>query len=104
RHAANKTVDERPLTADGYLRSTGRARLPGRGAEDIAEPVAQARRRSEIPSDSEIFVRLQLPDVERIDLLGQPVVWTERLLPEGPEEPVPEDENAAVILVEILGV
>src|SRR5271155_1540654 len=73
-------------------------------SSQAAQPVAQTRRRPEIASDSQVFVGLQFPNVEGIHLFGQPVMRTECLMPEAAEQPIPDNENPAVVLVEVFRV
>ena len=77
-------------------------RFPAGRTEDVAEPVAPTRRPAYVAGDRHVLVRLQLPDVEGIDLLGQPVVRTGVFGLEAAEQPVPQDEDAAVIPVQVL--
>ena len=60
-------------------RDVGRASRgpPGR-SEDVAEAVAQPAGPPDVAGDRHVLVGLQLPDVVRVDLLGQPVVRSER--------------------------
>ncbi len=75
--------------------------FPAGWAEDEAEPVTPAARVAEVPGDRHVFVGLQLPDVVGVHLLGQPVVRPELLGLEASEQPVPDDQDAAVVPVEV---
>src|SRR5271166_4350132 len=86
---------------DGAVGLAGPTRRPARGSEDVAHPVAQARCRSPIAGDRHVLAGLQLPDVEGVDLLGQAVVRSEQLGLKAAEQAVPEDEDAAVVLVRV---
>src|SRR5882757_5425272 len=86
---------------DGVAPLAGRARLPARRSEDVAQAITQPRRRPPVTGDRNVFAGLQLPDVERVDLLGQAVVRAEHLRLKAAEQAVPDDENAAVVLVEV---
>ena len=56
----------------------------------------------DVAGDRDVFVGLQLPDVVGVHLLGQAVVRPERLGLEAAEQPVPDDQDAAVVPVEVL--
>src|ERR1700742_3050454 len=75
---------------------------PSRRPEDVSEAVTPAPRRTDVTCDREVLVGLQLPDVVGIDLLGESVMRPERLWLEAAEQPVPDDQYAAVVLVEVL--
>src|SRR6476620_5983197 len=77
-------------------------RHPSRRPEEVSEPVAPARRVAHVAGDRHVLPRLQLPDVEGVHLLGEAVVRSRGLRLEAAEEPVPEDEDAAVVAVQVL--
>src|SRR5271166_2330707 len=83
------------------LSALGRARFPARWSEDVAQPIAQSPRRPPVAGHRHVLAGLQLPDVEGVDLFGQPVMRAEHLALEAAEYPVPDDEDAAVVLVQV---
>ncbi len=51
-----------------------------------------------------VLVRLEPPDVVRVDRFGEAVARASYLRCERPEHPVPDDEDATVVPIEILGI
>ena len=78
------------------------ARPPSRRTEDEAEPVAPPSGAADVARNGHVLVRLQRPDVVGVHLLGEPVVGPAGLQREAAEHPVPDDEDAAVVLVQVL--
>lgn len=70
-------------------------------AEDPAGPLAPAVRRPHVPGDRGVLVRRDAQRVVGGDVLGEPVDGPLRLPGEGAEEPVPQDQDAAEVPVEI---
>ena len=77
-------------------------RRPAGTAEDVAELGAKSRRRAHVAGDVGHLVVGDSQRVVRVDVLGQPVLHPPQLRFEGAEQLVPQDQDAAVVLVEVL--
>src|SRR6185295_14625421 len=74
---------------------------PARLAEDVAEPVTPALRRPHVVRQVDELVEGDARRAEGADVLRQPVLRPYRLALEGAEHPVPDDQDAAVVAVEV---
>ena len=79
-------------------------RSPPRSTEDVANALAVRRRRAYVTNDVAELAVADAHGIERVDVLREAVAHATDLLLEGPEQPVPDDEDAAVVLVEVLAV
>src|ERR1700722_477923 len=79
-----------------------RRRRPTRAAEQIAEPLAPPARRPQIVADRDVLMKRDADRMVRLDVLRQPVTALLALAREAPEQPVPDDQDPAVVAVQIL--
>src|SRR5579872_5142424 len=91
------------MAGRGSLPAAERRRAPGGSARQNPEPFAQAPRAPQVPKDRAVLVERDGEERIALEVLPNPVDDPGHLGLEGPEETVPDDEDAAVVLVEVLG-
>src|SRR5690242_8593236 len=75
--------------------------LPARAAHDVPQPIPPGAGGADVGPDRRVLVRRHDERVVGAQLLGQAVDDALALGLEGAEEPVPDDEDAAVVAVEV---
>ena len=84
--------------------SVGAGGCPAGAAEHVAELVSQTRGTAHVAGDGDELVVADLDRVERLDVLGQAVLDASHLGLERAEQLVPDDQDPAVVPVEVLRV
>src|ERR1039458_4773091 len=75
---------------------------PPRATQHVTHPITTRRGRANVTKYVAELVVTDADGVIRVDVLRQTVTHPTDLFLEGPEKPVPDDEDAAIILVEVL--
>ncbi len=84
-----------------HLRGRLRRRLPARPPEDASGPLAPGVGGADVPGDGGVLVGGDAQRVVGGDVLREPVDGPLDLRREGPEHPVPDDQDAAVVAVQV---
>lgn len=75
---------------------------PAGAVEEVSESRRPTPGPAQVTPDRDPLVRRHPQRVERVDVLGQPVADPLAFGFEGAEQPVPDDQDAAVVLVQVL--
>ena len=77
------------------------ARLPAGTPQGVAGAIAPTLRTADVAPDRNPLVCKDLEWIEGVDVLGQPVAHAFALGFERPEQAIPDDQDAAVVAVEV---